>query len=130
MKHDRPVYGAVFNQDETRILTWSGDGTARLWNIEVDEDFPKEYLSLMVKVATGTAMDDYGNVITLSKKKWEEYRAEYIRIAEKHLKNCKHKNANIYLNYQKPNWDKKLTVQIKKAYRKNNERAKSTDTDS
>ncbi len=99
MKHDSYIYDAVFNKDETRILTWSDDGTARLWDIEVDEDFPKEYLPLMVKVATGTAMDDYGNVTTLSKRKWEEHRAEYIRVAEEHLKNCKHKSANIYLNY-------------------------------
>ena len=32
MKHDDSVSGAVFNQDETRILTWSDDGTARLWD--------------------------------------------------------------------------------------------------
>ena len=32
MKHDSTVSGAVFNQDETRILTWSDDGTARLWD--------------------------------------------------------------------------------------------------
>ena len=25
--------GAAFNRDETRILTWSTDGTARLWDI-------------------------------------------------------------------------------------------------
>ena len=31
MKHDSPVYGAAFTKDETRILTWSYDGTARLW---------------------------------------------------------------------------------------------------
>ena len=28
----RPVSGAVFSKDETRILTWSDDKTARLWN--------------------------------------------------------------------------------------------------
>ena len=26
------VYGAVFNRDESRILTWSDDKTARLWD--------------------------------------------------------------------------------------------------
>ena len=31
IKHEGSVWGAVFSQDERRILTWSGDGTARLW---------------------------------------------------------------------------------------------------
>jgi WD40 repeat protein len=107
MKHDRYVNGALFNKDETRILTWGGDGKARLWNISVDNDFPQEYLPLTVEVATGTTMDDYGNVTASSKRKWEEQRAEYIRIAEEHLKHCKYKSANIYSNYQKPYWGKK-----------------------
>ena len=29
--------GAVFNRDESRILTWSGDGTARLWAVGQNE---------------------------------------------------------------------------------------------
>jgi WD40 repeat protein len=107
MKHRRSVRGVAFNNDETRILSWSGDGTAKLWDVEVDEDFPSKHLPLIVKVATGTSMDDYGNIITLSKKEWEEYKANYILIAENHVKICKHKDANIYLNYQKPNWDEK-----------------------
>ena len=106
LKHDSAISGAVLNQNENRILTWSVNGSASLWNIEVDEDFPKESLPLLVKVATGTTMDDYGKITILSKRKWEELRAEYIHIAEKHIKNCKHKNANIYLNCQKPNWGK------------------------
>ena len=107
MKHDSFVSGAVFNKDETHILAWSEFGKARLWNIEVDEDFPKKYLQLMVKVVTATSIDDYGNIITLSKNEWEKYKENYIRIAEEHEKVCKHKNANIYLNHQKPNWNKK-----------------------
>ena len=120
MKHDSSVSGAMFTQDETRILTWSAAGTARLWNIEVDEDFPKEHIPLMVQVATGTVIDDYGNVTTLSKKKLEELREKYIRIAKEHLKNCKHKSANIYLNYQKSNWGKKMMGSDKKTLSQNN----------
>jgi hypothetical protein len=30
--HEGVVSGAVFSKDESRILTWSRDGTARLWN--------------------------------------------------------------------------------------------------
>ena len=32
IEHDGIIYGALFNQDETWILTWSADGTARLWD--------------------------------------------------------------------------------------------------
>jgi WD40 repeat protein len=30
--HDGVVEGAVFSKDEKRILTWSSDNTARLWD--------------------------------------------------------------------------------------------------
>lgn len=33
MEHDQWVDGAVYNRDETRILTWSRDGTARQWDV-------------------------------------------------------------------------------------------------
>jgi hypothetical protein len=33
MKHDGPVNGAVLTKDEARILSWSDDNTARLWNV-------------------------------------------------------------------------------------------------
>jgi WD40 repeat protein len=33
LRHGHAVLGAAFNGDESRILTWSDDGTARLWDI-------------------------------------------------------------------------------------------------
>ena len=35
--HGGDVDGAVFNRDESRILTWSRDGTARLWAVDRSE---------------------------------------------------------------------------------------------
>lgn len=32
--HGGPVSGALFSADESRILTWSDDKTARLWNVQ------------------------------------------------------------------------------------------------
>jgi WD40 repeat protein/DNA-binding CsgD family transcriptional regulator/type II secretory pathway predicted ATPase ExeA len=32
LSHDAPVSGATWNADESRILTWSDDGTARVWD--------------------------------------------------------------------------------------------------
>ena len=34
LAHDDSVWGAAWNGDESRILTWSGDGTARVWDGE------------------------------------------------------------------------------------------------
>ena len=107
MKHKNAIISAESNKDETQILARSDffdNGTVHLWFIEVDEAFPKRHLPLMVTVATGSIMDDYGNVKGSSKSKWEDHRAKYIRIADEHLKICKHKNAKIYLNFQKQNW--------------------------
>ncbi len=35
--HDDSVYGAQFSRDESRVLTWSDDGTARLWDVTKPE---------------------------------------------------------------------------------------------
>ena len=37
LAHESYVWGAVFSNDETRILTWSEDGTGRLWDVETGE---------------------------------------------------------------------------------------------
>jgi len=78
-------------------------GTARVWDwdIAADYDFPPEHLPLLVEVATGTAMDDAGNVSALNKDQWEERRLKYIEIAEEHLKTCKYPKANMYVRQKK-----------------------------
>ncbi|OQX08789.1 MAG: hypothetical protein BWK80_47710, partial [Desulfobacteraceae bacterium IS3] len=98
------VRGAVFDKNESRILTWSYDGTARVWDIGADYDFPPEHFPLLVEVATGTAMNDNtGDVSVLSKNEWEARKQEYIEIAEEHLKTCKYPKANMYVR-QKQAW--------------------------
>jgi len=32
MTHDGPVWGAAFDKDQQRILSWSEDNTLRLWD--------------------------------------------------------------------------------------------------
>lgn len=34
LSHESIVFGAAFSNDETRILTWSGDNTARIWDAD------------------------------------------------------------------------------------------------
>ncbi len=97
MKHDGPVIGAQFNRNESLVLTWSEDGTARLWDYtSADYDFPKKYLPLLVEVATGTIIDEYGNVSALGSKEWSERKKRYAKIAEEHLKTCRYRDANLY----------------------------------
>ncbi|RWX43104.1 WD40 repeat, partial [Candidatus Electrothrix aarhusensis] len=109
MLHDAEVKGAQFNSDETKILTWSDDGTARLWNINVDYDFPPEHLSLFVEVATGTMMDDFGNIRVLTAQEWKKRKARYIRINEEHVNDtCQYKNVNFYLQHHKPSWNRAI----------------------
>lgn len=35
--HKGPVLGATFSENESLVLTWSGDGTARIWSAETGE---------------------------------------------------------------------------------------------
>jgi hypothetical protein len=104
MKHERAVAGATFNRDESLVLTWSYDGTARLWNIQADYDFPAERWPLFVEVATGTAMEDAGNVRALSADEWQQRKKEYAQIAEEHLTTCRYREANLYVK-QKELWE-------------------------
>ncbi|MBN1349527.1 hypothetical protein JXJ21_08970, partial [candidate division KSB1 bacterium] len=77
MKHERSVNGAAFNGDESRILTYSSDGTARLWDISIDLKFPDSQLRLMVEVRTGYQMDDYGNIKAIPTTDWYKKKKTY-----------------------------------------------------
>ena len=38
LRHEGAVWGAAFNRDESRILTWSEDNTARLWDAATGQE--------------------------------------------------------------------------------------------
>lgn len=103
VRHEGVVCGVIFSKDESLILTWSGNET-HLWHLRADYDFPKDSLPLLVEVVTGTVMDDLGNVTVLKPEAWQERKKQYIEIAEKHLKTCQYKDANIYVS-QKQFWE-------------------------
>lgn len=69
LKHEGVVKEAVFSKDETRILTWSFDRTARLWDVPGDLDFPQEYFSLQVEALTGTRFDPITRQMNSTKSK-------------------------------------------------------------
>lgn len=97
MTHDREVEGAVFNRDEAKILTWSDDNTARLWDIGVDYDFPVDLLKLQIAALTGTEFDPAsGEIKVIEPERWEKMKARYLEKASHHYKSCQYKNANIF----------------------------------
>ena len=106
MKHYGFVKDAVFNRDETKILTWDRK-YARLWDIDVDYDFPLDLLKLQIAALTGTEFNPTTSEITfIEPERWEKMKAEYLEKAAKHYKSCKYKNANIFHRFY-PNWPKK-----------------------
>ncbi len=114
---DGGIMGAVFTSDDSKILTWSryestsqeerlGIDKLRLWDIEIDDDFPPRHLLLFVEVATLSTMDESGNLWVLSREQLENRKKKYIQISEEHINNkCKYKNVNFYLQHQKMAWN-------------------------
>jgi WD40 repeat protein len=86
MRHERGVDGVTFNGDESRILSWRDDGTVWLWDIQGDFDLPKDSLRLLVEVATGTVMDDAGNISALRPAEWRKRQEQYLKFAHQNHK--------------------------------------------
>jgi WD40 repeat protein len=38
LRHEATMWGAAFSDDESRILTWSEDGTARRWDAATGQE--------------------------------------------------------------------------------------------
>ena len=77
MKHEDGVRGAIFSHNGSLILSWSWDHMTRLWDINVDYDFPKGYLSLLLEMVTGTVMEGLGNIAVLSPEEWQKRKRTY-----------------------------------------------------
>jgi WD40 repeat protein len=98
LQHKERVNGALFSHDESRILTWSGDGTARIWPINIDLDFPTDYLSLWLGAMTGNQFDlNTRKEEPLSPAVWREIRSQYEKVAATHAKECKYPEFNEWL---------------------------------
>ena len=99
-KHEVSVRGAVFNVDETRILTWGGDGTARLWYTPGDLDFPKDEFSLQLQVLTGTRFNSRTRTIeVIPAAEWRQHKDRYLSVAKEHANRCRFPHQNIYLRF-------------------------------
>ena len=54
----------MFSKDESRVLTWSGDGTARLWAIGTGSKEPLQTLGTRVAVYGAVFSKDESRVLT------------------------------------------------------------------
>jgi WD40 repeat protein len=68
------VWGAQFSRDASRVLTWSEDGSARLWDSAIDKNWPIDKVRLRVEVETGTALTPVGELKTLPATDWNRKR--------------------------------------------------------
>jgi WD40 repeat protein len=64
LRHDAMILGAAFNHDSTRILSWSADGTARIWDAENGHQlFSFDMRDAQAKMTQGQEMFAVGAVI-------------------------------------------------------------------
>ncbi|MFQ5630130.1 MAG: TIR domain-containing protein, partial [bacterium] len=83
-----------------RILSWSYDGSVRLWDVPGDLDCPKEIYPLQVQTLTGTSFDlntRQVNVLTIDE--WQHIRGQYLEAAKAHAAECEYPRQNVYLRY-------------------------------
>jgi WD40 repeat protein len=98
LQHQGPVSGAQFSRDESRILTWGYDKTVRLWPLNIDLDFPAEYVPEWLQAMTASQFDLVTRQLTvLSTESWRKVLAGYERIAAEHAKNCRYPEFNLWL---------------------------------
>jgi WD40 repeat protein len=81
--HEAGVNGAVFNRDGSRILTWSDDGTARLWGISPGEKIPLEEHILELQVRSATRLYGSAELELLNFEGWMARKRELALIRAK-----------------------------------------------
>ena len=88
LKHYLNINGAIFNQDKTKILTWSKDSTIKLWSYETGELFMILNHGNSVKGALFN--NDESLIISWSRtevKLWDMNRNMLCSLSKKSLKN-------------------------------------------
>ena len=85
------VNGAQFSRDESRILIWSRDYTARVWLLDADIDFPAEDVELWIQAVTGTDYDFVTHQLRpIDPERRRLIREQYEKVAADHAKVCKY----------------------------------------
>ena len=102
--HSAIFYNAAFNNNNEKIITWSQDSTARLWQkIEktnsnsADLDYPADLFKLQTQVFTSVEMDPETKELKyLPVNKWINLFEEWSMRSEKHFRNCKYSEYNYW----------------------------------
>ena len=98
--HQGPVRGAQFSRDESRILTWSDDNTARVWLLDADLDFPAEDVQLWIQAVTATEYDFVTRQVKpIEPDRWRQLKRRDEQIAAEHARVCKYRDANHWLRF-------------------------------
>jgi hypothetical protein len=76
--HDQEaaVFGAIFNKDESRVLTWSADGSARLWGIPNEPITPLTERIIELELLTASQLYGSRELRVLSFDEWEAKKRE------------------------------------------------------
>jgi len=100
LQHQGSVWGAQFSRDESRILTWSSDNTARVWQISGDVDFPKDKTVLQIEALNGTKFNPITRVLEIMPAhEFNDTKEKYLQIAREHARTCQYPRQNIYLHF-------------------------------
>ncbi|MDA8019807.1 MAG: WD40 repeat domain-containing protein [Thermoanaerobaculia bacterium] len=84
LHHGSRLVGATLSPGGRFLISWGENGTVRLWDLEVDYDFPRQYLPLLVEATTGTHLNDLGEIEALAEDAWRNRRAEILRVQEEY----------------------------------------------
>jgi len=69
------VWGAVFDKDGARVLTWSFDGAGCGYAIAMN--FPVKLLPLKVRLQSGTRLTATGDLEALSPSEWQLLKRDH-----------------------------------------------------
>jgi WD40 repeat protein len=73
-RHSGAVRGTAFSRDESLVLTWGTDGTARLWEALVRRPLSPDNQLLELEVRSGLHIDENGGLRSLKPWEWQDRR--------------------------------------------------------
>jgi WD40 repeat protein len=82
-RHPGTVRGAAFTRDESGVLTWGSDGTARLWESSLPRPLSPDDQLLELEVRSGLWLDEAGELRRLKREQWQQRRKKLAAILRK-----------------------------------------------
>lgn len=75
--------GELVSDDGTRLVDWNSEGRIRVWNLWTEYDWPRDKLRLRLEALTGTHLNSFDEIETLSREDWEKARSAYESIRQR-----------------------------------------------